>query len=155
MPALKQNTDGSVSIIRESDSQELFRAGGPLVVGAAAPAFLPGSTLKLPIAGPTDTAGGLLAWQNTLGYDMIVYGATLDVTTQSSGACTVSVGAAANGTTLNAGMISGQSVAATGQFAKATPVAQKVPNGQFVTASTASGASAGLVARLYVEYCPA
>ena len=88
-------------------------------------------------------------------FDIIVYGATLDVTTQSSGACTVSVGAAANGTTLNAGMISGQSVAATGQFAKATPVAQKVPAGQFITASTASGASAGLVAKLYVEFCPA
>ena len=155
MPALKQNTDGSVSILRESDSQELFRAGGPPAVGATAPAFLPGSTLKLPLAGGTDTAGGLLAWQNNLGYDIIVYGATLDVTTQSSGACTVSVGAAANGTTLNAGMISGQSVAATGQFAKATPVAQKVPAGQFITASTASGASSGLVAKLYVEYCPA
>lgn len=155
MAALKQNTDGSVSIMRETDGQELFRAGGPATVGASAPGFVPGSTLKLPVAGGTDTAGGLLAWQNNLGYDIIVYGATLDVTTQSSGACTVSVGAAANGTTLNAGMISGQSVAATGQFAKATPVAQKVPAGQFITASTASGASAGLVAKLYVEFCPA
>ena len=155
MAALKQNTDGSVSIMRETDGQELFRAGGPATVGANAPAYLPGSTLKLPMAGPTDTAGGLLAWQNTLGYDIIVYGATLDVTTQSSGACTVSVGAAVNGTTLNAGMISGQSVAATGQSAKATPVAQKVPAAQFITASTASGASAGLVAKLYVEFCPA
>ena len=45
--------------------------------------------------------------------------------------------------------------AATGQFAKSTPVAQKVPNGQFITASTASGASAGLVGKLYVEFCPA
>jgi hypothetical protein len=155
MAALKQNTDGSVSIMRETDGQELFRAGGPPAVGATAPAFLPGSTLKLPVAGPTDTAGGLLAWQNNLGYDIVVYGATLDVTTQSGGACTGSVGAAANGTTLNAGMISGQSAAATGQFAKATPMAQKVPAGQFITASTASGASSGLVAKLYVEYCPA
>jgi hypothetical protein len=73
MAALKQNTDGSVSIMRETDGQELFRAGGPLAVGATAPAFLPGSTLKLPIAGPTDTAGALLAWQNNLGYDIVVY----------------------------------------------------------------------------------
>jgi hypothetical protein len=155
MAALKQNTDGSVSIIRETDGQEVFRAGGPKTVSASAPAYMPGSVLKLPVTGGTDTAGGLLAWQNTLGYDILVDAATLDVTTQSSGACTVSIGGAANGATLNAGMISGQSVAATGTFGKATPVAQKVAANAFITASTASGASAALIGNVYVSFFPA
>jgi hypothetical protein len=79
----------------------------------------------------------------------------LDVTTQSAGACTVSIGGAANGTTLNATLISGQSVAATGTFTKATPPVQKIANGTWITASTASGASSGLVGQVYIEFVPA
>lgn len=152
MASLKQNADGSLSIYSEAEQKDVMRAGGPAVASAAAPNFRPGSTLKFPIAGPTDTAGALGAWQNNLGHDILVTGCFLDVTTQSAGACTVSIGGAANGTTLNATLISGQSVAATGQFAKSSPPVQRVAAGAFITASTASGASSGLVGAVYVEY---
>jgi hypothetical protein len=154
MASLKQNADGSLSIFSELEGKDVLRAGGPAVASAAAPNFRPGSTLKFPVAGPTDTAGALGAWQNNLGHDILVTGCFLDVTTQSAGACTVSIGGAANGTTLNATLISGQSVAAAGTFTKATPPVQKVAAGAFITASTASGASSGLVGNVYIEYVP-
>lgn len=155
MANLKQYPDGSLGIYSDAEGIDVARFGGPRTPTASAPNFRGGSTLKLPVAGPTDTAGGLLAWLNNLGYDIIVQGASLDVTTASSAACTVSIGQAAGATTLDATFISGQTVATAGQFAKATPVAKKVTNGTYITASTATGASAGLVGNLYVEFIPA
>jgi hypothetical protein len=155
MASIKQNPDGSLSIVSDLEGIDVMRAGGPAVASAAAPNFRPGTIVKWQINGPTDTAGALGSWQNNLGYAIIVIGIALDVTTQSAGACTVSIGGAANGTTLNATLISGQSVAATGTFTKATPPVQRVAAGAFITASTASGASSGLVGNVYVEYIPA
>jgi hypothetical protein len=155
MASLKQNADGSVSIFSELEGIDVMRAGGPKTPTASNPNFRPGSYLKWQINGPTDTAGALGSWQNTLGYDIIVTGVCLDVTTQSAGACTVSVGQAANGTSLSGNIFNGQSVAATGQFSPASPAAKKVTAGQFITASTASGASSGLVGQLYIEFVPA
>ena len=155
MANLKQNPDGSVSIFSEREGIDVLRAGGPKAPTASNPNYRPGSYLKWQINGPTDTAGALGSWQNNLGYDILVTGVAIDVTTQSAGACTVSVGQAANGTTLSSNIFNGQSVAAAGQFAPAAPAARKVAAGQFITASTASGASSGLVGQLFIEFVPA
>ena len=104
-----------------------------------------------------DTAGGVFAFQNPLAVSVLVTKIYLVWTTQSSGACTVSAGVAANGTTLNAGLISGQSVAsAAGSVASTVPKVMDENGGSndWVTVSVASGASSGLVGRVYIEYVP-
>lgn len=105
-----------------------------------------------------DTAGGLFAWANPTGKRIHVLGVRLDVTTASSGACTVDVGVAANGITLNDTIIDGVSVAATGvkddQKDAGTNGAgvAAATSSQYVTGSVASGASAGIAGYAYIDY---
>lgn len=106
----------------------------------------------------SDSAGGVFAVQapdrNTYVVDLVI----LDVTTASTGACTIDVGVAANSTTLSDTLIDGVSVAATGQMNnyddKGTNgrAVRKTASGNFITASVASGASAGLVGKYYIRY---
>jgi hypothetical protein len=156
MAVEKQNADGSESILGP-DGNEVARFGGrkqPAGTSTNTPDFPNGSTLRFQIGGGTDTAGALLSWQNTLGYDILVYSHQLNVTTHSTAACTVSLGqTATNGTTLASNMISGQSVASNGAF-NGGALSILVPQNTWITGSTASGASAGLVAVAYFEYVP-
>ncbi len=104
-----------------------------------------------------DTAGGLFAWSP--GAAAIVKGLFLDVTTKATAACTVDCGVAANGTTSNDTLIDGLDVnAATGLFSN---IIDHGTNGlahvrcgatQYVTGSVATGASAGIVGKAYIEY---
>lgn len=152
MTAERQNGDGSLSGLREKDSFEVYRSGayaGP--AGSNVPAYPGGINLMLNIAGGTDTAGGLLQWQNNLGYDIIVLGHQLDVTTVASAACTASFGSAAASNTLATNMINGQDVhSATGTF-NGGALSVKVVNGNWITGSKGGGASAGLVGRVFVQ----
>lgn len=99
-----------------------------------------------------DSAGGVFAFLNPEGRNIIIDRIVLDVTTQSAGACTVSIGAAATAGTLSATAMSGQSVAAAGQLP--STLAAKVTSAQFITGSVATGASSGLVGRAYIYYFP-
>jgi len=104
-----------------------------------------------------DTAGGVAAFENPLDVAILITRLVLEWTTQSTGACTLSAGVAADATTLNAGLVSGQSVAsAAGTVSSTVPkrCAANGVSGSFVTVSVASGASAGLVGRVYIEYVP-
>lgn len=150
MADFQQLADGSVQII-DLNSVPTFRSGGALtrVGGAAATntnvANFRGVTLVVArIQGPTDTAGGIAALANPFGVLCYVLGsAQLIVTTASTAACTASIGIAANATTLSATLFSGINVNATGSTNSVL-----VPSWgatQFLTASTATGASAGLV----------
>lgn len=115
-------------------------------------------TVRVPLSAAADTAGAILAWANPEGVAIIVTDLMLDITTQSSGACTVDAGVAADGTTLNDTLIDGVSVAATGvknsqKHAGTNGVgAARVGATQYITASTASGAVAGLVGNAYITY---
>jgi len=154
MANIRQNPDGSLGIFADAEGVEVARFGGPSTASVAVPKFRGTVTAAIPVVGPTDTAGALGAWQVPSGYgNVIIKRIILNVITQSAGACTVSSGVAANGTTLNAGMISGQTVAAVGVFTSTS--VQTMTNAQFVTFSTASGASSGLVAVAYIEFCVA
>lgn len=153
----RQNADGSVSGLRERDLAEVYRYGGLAgPAGSFTPSYPGGGTLAFNVAGGTDTAGGLLGWQNNLGYDIIVTSHWLDVTTIATGACTVSFGqTATNATTSASNMINGQDVhSSTGVF-NGGALSVKVANGTWITGSKASGASAGLVARAYFSFTPA
>jgi len=113
--------------------------------------------------GVADTAGGVLAWQNPEDAAIIVLRLALDITTKTTGACTLDCGPAANGTTLNATLIDGLDAnAATGVFdniedagATGKSTAKLAANGggtDWVTGSKASGAAAGLVGYAYIYY---
>lgn len=106
-----------------------------------------------------DTAGGVFAVANPLGADCMLTGLWVDVTTVTSGACSLDAGIAANGTTLNDTMIDGASLAST------TGVRNHIKNAgtngaaalkwgasQYLTGSVATGASAALVGFAYYEY---
>lgn len=105
-----------------------------------------------------DTAGGVFAWANPYGGNIIVTAVVVNVTTQSSGACTLDVGVAADGTTLNDTIIDGVSVATTGAKDSQKDAgtngagAAQVTSTQYVTGSVASGASSGLVGYAYIYW---
>lgn len=106
----------------------------------------------------SDAAGGVAAIANPEGVEVIVTRVVIDVNTQSTGACTVDAGIAANATTLADTLIDGLSVAAAGTFDN---ISDAGTNGkaraawgasQFLTISKASGAAAGLAGNVYIEY---
>lgn len=105
-----------------------------------------------------DSAGGVFAIRPDDADLFIVDLVILDVTTASSGACTVDVGVAADATTLSDTLIDGVSVAATGLYNNSDDkgtngrLIRKSSSGYYVTASVASGASTGLVGKFYIRY---
>jgi hypothetical protein len=131
--------------------------GGTLTVESGAViSGLPRVT-KVALAAGT-AAGGVLSWANPAGASIIVHNIVLDITTQSTGASTIDVGVAANGTTSSDTLIDGVSGAAAGVFNSATnagsngSMSRKMTSTQFVTASQASGAVAGLVGSAYITW---
>ena len=112
---------------------------------------------KVALAAGT-AAGGVLSWANPAGASIIVHHIVLDITTQSTGASTIDVGVAANGTTSSDTLIDGVSGAAAGVFNSATnagsngSMSRKLTSTQFLTASQASGAVAGLVGSAYITW---
>jgi len=157
MADLVQNADGSVSARNELDGLDLGRWGGPKTPSVAVPRWGGEKTVKVPLAA-VDTAAGILSWANPESVPVIVTGVLVDVTTQSSGACTISIGTSATGTTSSANLIDTLSVAAAGSFDNITDKGtngksrQRLAVGSYVTGSTASGASAGLVGNAYITY---
>ena len=110
--------------------------------------------------GAVDTGGGVFSWQNPTGQNVIVGRVVLDVTTPSSGACTLDVGTTAtSATTLSDNLIDGLSAATAAQVADNLGNAgtngktrQKLATGKWVTGSVASGASAGIAGYAYIHY---
>lgn len=110
-----------------------------------------------------DTGGGVFAWQNDEGASIIVQRIILDVTTKASAACTIDVGTTdTSATTSSDNLIDGLDVnTAAGVFDNIEDnggaggngkAKQKLANGKWVTASKASGATAGLAGYAYIEY---
>jgi hypothetical protein len=138
---------------------DLAVTGNAAVTGNVSAANL-SKTVKVALAA-LDTAGGVLSWANPEGAAIIITGIVLDVTTKATGACTIDVGYAANGTTSADSIMDGLDVGTSiGTF---NNVDNKGDNGlgshstkmsstQFITASKASGAAAGLVGNAYITY---
>ena len=153
---LRQNADGSLSMLDEGTSLEVGRWGGPAtrVGGAAAtntnvPNFRGLIYITCRVQGPTDTAGGLCAVANPFGVSVnILAGGQLAVTTQSAGACTAQWGVGATSTTSAATLFAAATMAATGLFTTIGNVTWSTT--QFITGSTATGASSGLVGTITV-----
>jgi hypothetical protein len=107
-----------------------------------------------------DTAGGAFAWQNPEGAGIFINRATIDVTTKATGACTLDIGTtAASATTSSDNLLDGLDVgtATVTTDNLQTPGTngkqlQKLASGKWVTGSKASGATAGIVGSVYIEY---
>lgn len=106
-----------------------------------------------------DTGGGVLAWQNPEAGSIIITGFTVDVTTASTGACTVDFGTTAtSATTTSDTLIDGVSVAAIAVLSNIDDKGtngksrQKLATGKWITGSMASGAAAGLAGYAYIRY---
>lgn len=107
-----------------------------------------------------DTAAGLFAFLNPEIGPIVVTRVVVDATTKATGVCTVSIGSTAvSAVTLSANLLTALDVGTAAITADnlGTPGAsgkqiQKVAAGAWVTGSTASGASAGLIANVYIEY---
>ena len=108
----------------------------------------------------SDSAGGVFAWQNPHENAVIVTRVVLDVTTKATAACTLDVGMTATSAATSAdNLIDGLDVnAAAGVFDNVEDQGtngtsrQKVASGKWVTASKASGATAGLIGTAFIEY---
>lgn len=107
-----------------------------------------------------DTGGGVLAWVNPESSSIIITRVILDITTKSTGACTLDVGTTAtNATTSSDTLLDGVDVGtAAGVFDNIEDKGtngksrQKLASGKWITASKDSGAAAGLVGFAYIEY---
>lgn len=145
-------------IVREIGGDKLsVKSGGELALDAGAVAPVP-RVAKVALAA-VDTAGGLFAWANPEAGAIAIKRVFLDVTTKTTGACTVDVGVAANGTTSADNLIDGLDInAAAGLFGNlGNPgtngkTSQRCAAGAFITGSKATGATAGIVGSAYVEY---
>ena len=160
-----------------SSTGGLYQSGTAIAASAAELDILNGATLsteelnqvdnadrlekvaKIALAA-VDTGGGVFSWQNDEGASIIVTGLVLDVTTASTGACTLDCGTTAvSATTKVDNLIDGLDVnAAAGVFDNITDKGtngvsrQKLASAKWVTGSVASGASAGIVGFAYIKY---
>lgn len=107
-----------------------------------------------------DSAGGIISLANPFGEEIVVTDVFIDVTTAASGSCTVDVGIAADGTTLNDTLLDGINPGAGGASRIFNLVKDSGTNGvgasawatnKFFTASKASGAASGLVGRYTIK----
>jgi hypothetical protein len=116
-------------------------------------------TVKVALAA-LDTAGGVLAWQNPESGSIIIESVDFDVTTIATGACSLDVGTTTvSAATKSDNMIDGLDVhTATGTFTTADQAGangkrrQKLAASKWLTASTDSGAAAGLIGFAYINY---
>ena len=115
-------------------------------------------TYRAPLSA-TAGGGGVAALANPEGRTVYVTFCALNVTTKTTGACTVNVGIAADGTTTSDDLIDGMDInAATGVFTNLLNPGSNGKAGQpwaadeFLTVTETSGAIAGLVGEVLVKY---
>lgn len=109
-----------------------------------------------------DGSGGVVAWQNPESVSIIIQRAVLDLTTVSTGACTLDVGVTeVSATTTSDTLLDGiDANAATAVFDSmnaaldggANAKAQKLASGKWVTIDEKTGDATGLVGNLYIYY---
>jgi hypothetical protein len=156
MADIVQYADGSLALRNDVEGTDLGRWGGPKTPSQTAPRYGGAKTVKIPLTA-NDAAAGIFTWTNAEPVAVVVRRVLVDVTNASSAACSISIGQAAT-PVLSNNLIDTLSVAAVGIFDNVTDkgtngkTRQRVAPGQVVTGSTASGASAGLVGNLYLDY---
>lgn len=130
---------------------------GTLTIGGIAQNGYTSKTVKVPLV----AGAGVLSWANPEAVSIIITRIIVDVTTQSSGACTVDFGSTATtSTTSSDNLIDGLSVATAGVYDNISDIGtngksrQKIATGKWVTGTVASGSATGLVGSAYITYTP-
>lgn len=126
-----------------------------------APRTVPGSgavQVAKAALGTADTAAGILSWANPHSQAIWVFRLVIDRTTASSGAGTGNFGTAATAIS-NDTLIDGLDLnaAAAAVDNHTTPgtnglAGRRVPSGEFVTGTTATGSAAGMAGSAYIHY---
>lgn len=135
--------------------------GGNNVLNGVAFNRIP-KVVSVALVAGTDTGGGIVSWANPEATSILIDRIIIDVNTIATGANSISAGTTAvSGTTVSANLIDTLDVhSATGTFDNITDKGangksrQKLASGKWVTISTASGASAGLVGFAWIYYVP-
>lgn len=156
------NDDENTGVVSTANNHIGLMSGGQQVLAhgtdGAGIVWRAPATVRVALAA-ADTEGGVFAWANPMGDSILITNVAIDVTTVSTGACTLDVGVATDGTTLSDTLIDGASTATTARVidnikdagTNGTSV-QKCTSSQYVTGSVASGASAGIVGYAYITY---
>ena len=141
------------------DANTFYKAGIPITATAAE---LNRSTKKVTGAlAAVDTGGGIFAWANPEAGAILVQHVVLNVTTKTTGACSIDVGTTAtNATTSSDTLIDGKDIAAaTGIFTNDESAGtngkpfKRLASGKWVTGSmVAGGATAGLAGTYEIYY---
>lgn len=135
----------------------VIRTNNPISERNAANDIRASKIVRVPLSAPA-VAGNVFSWQNPEAGSILVTRLTLDVTTASSGACTIDCGyTATTSTTSSDTLIDGRSVATAqlsdnvanvGTNGKCTV---KAAAGKWIT-GTSSADATGLVGYAYIEY---
>jgi hypothetical protein len=148
---IRQTDDGALGFVDNRNNIEVARIGGTRFAGS--------KVAVVNLQGGIDTAGGIGSFVNPENRPIFVYSIRLDITTRSTAASTISIGTAANATTSSANLIDTLDVGtAAGVFDnnqdKGTlgRTRQRLTAGQFITVSRVTGATAGLVGVMHIEY---
>ena len=109
--------------------------------------------------GALDTKGGVFKMLNPFGFQVLIERVILDVTTKTTGACTIDVGVDADGATGDDTLLDGLDIGTAAILSDnlETPGTNgqscvKWGATQYIVASMASGAAAGAVGSAYVEF---
>lgn len=111
--------------------------------------------VSIPLLGDT-LASAKISTANPFGYSVMILGAFLQITTESTGASTVDIGVAADAVTSSDLLIDGLSMATAGLFTNAEDagtngeVSQLWTSSTFLNVTEASGAAEGMVGTLKV-----
>lgn len=137
-------------------------SGAPILIEFYEPAqLLKGYRRFVAVAlAAVDTAGGVFAWQNPEAGAIIVETVVIDVTTKATAASTLDIGTTAvSATTSSNNLLTALDVGtAAGTFnniddkGASGKSRQRLATGAWVTASKASGATAGIVGSAYISY---
>lgn len=116
------------------------------------------ATLKIAM-GALDTKGGVIKLLNPFGFEVLITRMIVDVTTKTTGACTIDAGVDADGATGNDTLLDGLDIGTATILTDnlETPGTNgqscvKWGSTQYLVASMASGAAAGGVGSVYVEF---
>ncbi len=154
---LVQKSDGSAALVSDRGSVDQLRVGG---VASGGNSYRGVVVVRVPL-NADDGPGGVFAWRAPVGTDAIVGRVDIDVNAPADDPCAVDIGTTdVSASTASDNLIDGVSVAAAGVFDNQTDKGangasrRRVDAGEWVTASVASGASAGLEGFAYIHYVP-
>lgn len=144
--------DGSTALQNSADGVSDLHVGGPSNPNGATPRAIVPRVLKMNLGG-SNGAAGIVSFQNTAVYPLMLDELIVDVVTAATGACAIQAGTASTNVA-STNMIASQDIhTAAGLFTGTGPI--KLAPGSFFTISTLTGSLTGMVGYAYLKVWPA